>query len=86
MKNIRVFCLKILFLEVKFSLYLNRRVFVMFRSPLRPLLSFIGGFGSLTDVFHCNVSQRSYVEFPYADRAYICIWSSIRIKCEVSCE
>ena len=30
MKNIRVFYLKIIqFLEVKFSIYLNRRVFVM---------------------------------------------------------
>ena len=29
MKNIRIFYLKTLFLEVKFSIYLNRRVFVM---------------------------------------------------------
>ena len=29
MKNIRIFYLKILFLEMKFSIYLNRRVFVM---------------------------------------------------------
>ena len=30
MKNIRIFYLKISFLVVKFSIYLNRRVFVMY--------------------------------------------------------
>ena len=36
MKNIRVFYLKIFrFLEVKFSIYLNRRVFVMISEPKR---------------------------------------------------
>ena len=38
MKNIRVFLSeKIQFLEVKFSIYLNRRVFVMIRSERKLL-------------------------------------------------
>ena len=36
MKNIRVFHLKIFsFLEVKFTIYLNRRVFVMIRPIIK---------------------------------------------------
>ena len=40
MKNIRVFYLKkFSFLEVKFSIYLNRRVFVMFNILMKTFLS-----------------------------------------------
>ena len=53
MKNIRVLLSEnFQFLEVKFSIYLNRRVFVMF------FLIFIGSFPAVHDVY--TTSPQSY--------------------------
>ena len=44
MQNIRIFYLKILsFLEIKFSIYLNRRVFVMMFCTVCCLTAVFGG-------------------------------------------
>ena len=63
MKNIRVFYLKnFQFLEVKFSKYLNRRVFVMFRIGVTgSSSSALAGYGPFSLTVHRQV-QKSYTD------------------------
>ena len=74
-KNIRVFCLKIIkFLEVKFSIYLNRLVFVMcnalfYKAPLALQLNVF------TDLKLC-IRQRRFISVSadaHADRGLCCL-------------